>query len=279
MPDPSTQYRTNLATFALPAQFKDKTMHMFTLSDSGPSDFSVVISHADAGPDDTLASFSARLLRELESALPQFALARSKERQLDGAAAIELQYSWRSEGSALHQRQLITLVPGAQPNTHQAMMIGATCLRAFTAEWNAAFDGILDSMRLRHHAEAAPAASTTAAAAAGTVFALSERRRTLHTFIDHDEACRKTDAREVEQDAWAFFDAAGAPLQPDFVVPNSGTLWRKPGTYVLAAQSHDGAATLRDRLHQAAVFVAGSPEVPYASIAEVKAHLDQIAEP
>ena len=276
MSDPSTtQYRTNQATFALPPQLKDKSMHMFTLSDNGPSEFSVVMSHADAGPDDTLASFSARLVTELQKALPQFELTRTQERTLDGADAIELQYCWRSEGSVLHQRQVITLVPGALPDTRQALMIGATCLRAFTADWNAAFDGILDSMTLRHRVTPAPAVS---AAAASTVFALSERRRTLHAFADHDEACRKTDAREVEQDAWAFFDAAGAPLQADFVVPNSGTLWRRPGSYVLTAHPDGAAASLRERLHQAAVFVAGSPEVPYASIAEVQAHLNQAAE-
>ena len=132
-------------------------------------------------------------------------------------------------------------------------------------------------MTLRHRAGVAstPALST---AASSTVFALSERRRTLHAFVDHDEACRKTDAREVEQDAWAFFDAAGAPLHADFVVPNSGTLWRKPGSYVLTAHPDAVAASLRERLHQAAVFVAGSQAVPFASIADVQAHLDQVAQ-
>ncbi len=274
MQDQATmQYRTNHAMFTLPAQLKDKTMHMFTLTDGGPSEFSVVISHADAQPDDSLVGFSTRLVQELEKALPKFQLARSQERLLDGAPAIELFYSWRSEGSFLHQRQVMTLVPGPQPGTRQAMMIGATCLRAFSDEWNTAFDDMLGSMKLRHQAAEAPSP-----AAAATVFALSERRRTLHAFADQDDACRKTDAREVEQDAWAFFDAAGAPLYADFVVPNSGTLFRKAGTYVLVARPELAAPSLRERLSQASVFVAGSADVPYASLAEVQAHLDQAAE-
>ena len=264
-PPTGAPYRTNHATFTLPPQLRDKTMHMFTLTDSGPSEFSVVISHADAGHDETLHGFSTRLVQELQKSLPRFELARSQARTLDGAEAIELFYSWRSEGTFLHQRQVVTLMPGEQPNTRKAMMVGATCLRAFTDEWNAAFDDVLGSMRLRH--QAAPA---LAPEAASTVFALSERRRTLHAFASREEAASKIDAREVEQDAWAFFDAAGAPLHADFVVPNSGTLWRKPGTYVLVARPDVAAAPLRERLHQAAIFL-GSSGVPYASLAEVQA--------
>ena len=276
MSDSSNQkYRTNLATFTLPPQLKDKTMHMFTLSDSGPSEFSVVMSQADAGPDDTLVSFSGRLVTELQQSLPQFQLARTQERTLAGVEAIELHYSWRSNADVLHQRQVVALVPGAMPDTRQALLLGATCTRAFTADWHAAFDAILDSMTLRHHT--GPAAA--AAAGETTVFALSERRRTLHAFLNHEEACSKIDAREVEQNTWAFFDAAGAPLHPDFIVPGSGTLWRKPGRYVLAARPDVTAPALRERLHEVAVFVAGSPEVTYTSIAEVQAHLEQAVEP
>lgn len=269
---PIPEYRTNLINFALPPQLKDKTMHMFTLSASGPSEFSVVMSHADAGPGDTLVSFSGRLVAELQQSLPQFQLARTQERTLGGVDAIELHYSWRSNADLLHQRQVVALVPGALQEQRQAVLLGATCLRAFTEEWHAAFDAILDSTTLRH--QGAPAQAV--ASLGSTVFALSERRRTLHAFKNHDEACRKTDAREVEQNAWAFFDAAGAPLHPDFIVPGSGTWWRKPGKFVLAARPEVAAAPLRERLHQAAVFVAGSPEVPYASLAEVQAHLDSV---
>ncbi len=271
-------YHTNHVTFALPAQLKDKTMHMFTLNDNGPSAFSVVISHAEAQPEDTLEDFSKRLVQELEKALPKFLLANSRARLIDGAEAVELAYSWRSEGNFLHQRQVITLMPPSQAGAIQAMLIGATCLRAFNQEWNDAFDGILDSMQLR--GKPAPASAYPAIAAASalpTVFALSERRRTLHAFADQEEACRKTDAREVEQDAWAFFDAAGAPLHAHFVVPNSGTVWFKAGTYVLEARPGQAAPTLRERLSQASVLVASSPAVPFASIADVQAHLDQSA--
>lgn len=272
-------YHTNHATFVLPRQLKDKTVHIFTSNENGPSEFSVVISHANVQPDETLSDFAQRLVQEMEKGLATFALARSVERSIDDAAAIELHYSWRNDGSFLHQRQLITLVPGATPGSRQAMMVGATCMRAFTDEWNAAFDGMLAGMALRHAGAAAPALSDLPAAfASDTVFALSERRRTLHAFVDHDEACRKTDAREVEQDAWAFFAADGAPLHTNFVVPDSATARRtagtcKAGTYILEARAGDSAPSLLERLGQASMLVTSSSALPFSNLAEVQTFL------
>ncbi|MFP5394252.1 MAG: DcrB-related protein, partial [Gammaproteobacteria bacterium] len=150
-------YHANHATFELPAQLKDKTMHMFTLKDDGPSEFSVVVSHADTQPEEQLEEFGDRLVKELTRALPKFQLRAMKERSIDGSPAVELAYSWRNEGHFMHQRQAMTLVQGPRPGSTQALMIAATCLEAFSDEWNAAFDGILDSMKLRRPLSAAPA--------------------------------------------------------------------------------------------------------------------------
>ncbi|MFB9240539.1 DcrB-related protein [Massilia antarctica] len=270
-----THYRTNHATFEMPAQLKDKTMHMFTLSDNGPSEFCVVISHADAQAEDTLANFAERLLAELGKALPDFQLDDSGERAIDGTPAIELAYRWRNDSNFMHQRQVIVLLPGAGEGGRQAMMIAATCFQAFSTEWRAAFEGMLGSVKLRHNA---PVGSDSATMAAPTVFALSDRRRTLQAFASAEEACRKVDAREVEQDAWTFYDAAGTPLHANFVVPNTGTLWRKAGSYTLEARPERGAPGLRERLHLATIFVAGSPTVRLSSIAEVQAMLGHVAE-
>ncbi|WP_167241262.1 DcrB-related protein [Massilia genomosp. 1] len=271
-------YQTNHATFELPAQLKDKTMHMFTLNDNGPSEFSVVISHAPAQAEDTLANFSERLLAELGKALPDFHFGGSIERMIDGTPAIELTYRWRSESNFMHQCQVITLLPGAEEGSQQAMLIAATCLQAFSVEWKAAFDGMLDSFKLRHKTvQAGGDGAGVVASMEPTIFALSERRRTLQVFASADDACHKVDAREVEQDAWAFFNAAGVPLHANFLVPNTGTLWRKAGSYTLEARPERGAPGLRERMHLATIFVAGSPEVRLSSIAEVQAMLGQSA--
>ncbi len=39
----SQPYHANSATFALPDRLRDKSVHMFTLNDEGPSDFTMVI--------------------------------------------------------------------------------------------------------------------------------------------------------------------------------------------------------------------------------------------
>ncbi|WP_431476733.1 DcrB-related protein [Massilia eburnea] len=65
------QYHTNSATFELPAQLKDKSMHMFVMRDDGPSEFSVVITHADVPAEESLADFGDRLHKELGRALPR----------------------------------------------------------------------------------------------------------------------------------------------------------------------------------------------------------------
>ncbi len=271
-------YHAHHASFELPAMLKDKSMLMFMLNDTGPSEFSVVVSHADVQADETVQDFSARLLTDLGKSLPRFQLSASAPRTLDGAAAMELRYNWRRDGIFMHQRQVITLVQGATPDSAQAMLIAATCLQEFSDAWNTAFDDMLDSVKLRQPlAAVAGADSTPAAKGLPTVFALSERRRTLHAFLDREDACRRTDAREVAQDAWAFFDSAGLPLHPTFLIPNgdAGTPWPKAGTYHLDTHADPARPALRDLLHLAAVFVTSTPAVPFSSMPEVHAHFAQ----
>lgn len=258
------QYHTNNATFELPAQLKDKSMHMFVIRDDGPSEFSVVMSQADIEPEETLAGFGDRLLAEMGRALPRFQLRGMKDTQVGGSPAIELAYNWRKESSFMHQRQAVLLVEGAQPGTRQAMMITATCLAAFSDEWNAAFDSILSSMTLRKPLSLKAAAPRRKAAVATQpyTFALSARRRSLHVYANQAEACRKTDPREVELDTWAFFDAAGNRLQAHFTVPNSyDPGLRNTGMYQLAPHPDSEAATLLDDLHLAAIFDP-PPDIP-----------------
>lgn len=274
--DKTHPYQTNDLSFDLPARLKDKTMHMFTLSDQGASEFSLVLSHADTLPEEELDDFSARLIQEMGRALPKFQLRHNRESLLGGAAAIDLAYSWRKDGIFMHQRQVITLAEGVTPGSNRALMIAATCLGSFGDEWNQAFERLLESVRL--HRPLAPDAQAAAAGGAGGapasfVFALSERRRMLNVFANRDEACRKTDAREVEQDAWAFFDADGEPLQARFVAPPAGAPPRKSGSYLLAAPGTAGAPPLRACLPQGVMLQALAPGLPFAGIDELRAYL------
>ncbi len=273
------QYHANSATFELPARLKDKTMHMFTLSDDGPSEFSLVISHADTYPGEQLQDFGTRLMSELGRALPRFQLRSMTERRLDGTPAIELAYSWRNDGNFMHQRQVIGLVEGTVEGSVQAVLIAATCLQPFTDEWNATFDQLLASVKLRRPLAAPPVAplqlpELVNPSGLPIVFAFSDRRRTLHVYASADEACRKVDAREVEHSAWDFFDADGEPLAANFV--NGVTPWDKPRPFMLAPLVQDTAPRLRDHLHRVGVLHASDGAAQFGTVSDVRNHLARV---
>jgi len=247
----TTHYDAHHATFSLPSQLRDRTMHMFVLKDDGPSDFSFVVSHADTQGEEDLAEFSDRLIKEMSRALPKFLLRSMQERQLDGSPAIELTYSWRNNGIFMHQRQVVVLVQGNIPGSKQAMLMAGTCPNGFSEEWLEAFDKILSSVKLRRPLEAQAQLPNPQKPDLPYVFALSERRRLLHAFPDQESACRRTDAREVERSTWEFFDALGQPLQPRFTAPNAEWLYGQPGTYVLESVRGNELAPLGERLHLA----------------------------
>ena len=273
-------YHANHATFELPAQLKDKTMHMFTLRDDGPSEFNVVVSHADVKPEEQLDQFGERLTKELTRALPRFQLKAMTERLVDGAPALELAYSWRNEAGFMHQRQVITLVQGGKPGTTEALLIAATCLREFSEEWNAAFDAIVDSIKLRRPmAQAQDGAAGAPAPALPTIFALSGPRKTLHVFADSHEAAGKLSARDIDQDHWEFYDANGTRLRANVTRANGGlSLLRPSGTITLERAAQAQGPKLAERLHLAHYIQASSSSVPFYSLTEVRAHLDQVAE-
>lgn len=275
-------YHANHATFELPAQLKDKTMHMFTLRDDGPSEFNVVVSHADVKPEESLDQFGDRLVKELTRALPRFQLKAMTDRSVDGAPALELAYSWRNEAGFMHQRQVITLVAGSKPGTIEAMLMAATCLREFSDEWNAAFDAIVDSIKLRRPLEQAQAQDGTAGAPAptlATIFALSEPRKTLHVFADKYEAGSKLSAHDVNEHHWEFYDADGTRLRAHVTRASGGlSLLRPSGTVTLERPAEPHGPALAERLHLAQYIQASSSSVPFYSLTEVRAHLDQVTE-
>ena len=262
-------HHVNDASFALPEQLKDRTTHTFVSFDEEAGEFSVVMSHAEVQADTTLAGFADDLIAGLSKAMPDFSLLGSTQRTLADKPAIEFAYSWRNRVTSLHQRQLISLVPGDEAGERQALLIAASCPREFAAKWDATFESVLSSVKLRDRTRTPEIQVTIPPTInAATVFALCAGRRTLHAFADQDEACLNTDAYEVQESVWRFFDAAGKPLRVSFVVPRAW--WRKPGKYVLAMQPEDGAPFLREQLHRADTFDCHSPSVGLSSMTEVR---------
>lgn len=264
-------HHVNHASFSLPEKLKDRTTHTFVSFDDEAGEFSVVMSHAHAHPENTLADFADDLIAGRGKAMPDFSLLASMERTLAGRPAIELTYRWRNGFTWLHQRQVFTLVPGVEQGDQQALLITATCPPEFAGKWHATFEAILGSVKLRERPEAvaiAPAINVS------TVFALRAGRRILHAFASREDACLNTDAGQVQEDAWRFFDAAGKPLHARFVAPRAW--WRKPDKYVLEMRPAHLVPSLRDQLQHAEAVVCHAPFVGLSSIAEVRTTLDNL---
>lgn len=283
-----TEHHINEASFKLPAELKDKTVHMFVTADDGPNDFNVVVSRADVESFDTLEYFTQRLINELSESLPAFEILKTFERSFGSSPAIELTYKWNNGGIAMHQRQVITLITGVSAEIRQAIMIAATCPKPFSEHWNKVFDDLLDSVQLRRpvsliedtldgNSEETRASGTTPSPVLlsiepSCVFSLRVRDHILHVFHTDDEACKSISAIEVEDGLWKFFDAAGNALQPEFIQPNTGKIWRTAGRYLLRPKMNSGVETIYSYL-DLVQGVRGTP--PLNGIVAVREYLER----
>jgi len=141
-------YHTNELVFDLPASLKDKTHHLFSLSDDGPSPFNLVISRHDVALEETLESYGARLAAEVAKALPKFELKGSGVIMVAGQPSWGLEYRWQNQGQWLHQRQANVFYQPAA-DRKQVVQITATVAGEFTDDWKQILADILGSMRLR----------------------------------------------------------------------------------------------------------------------------------
>jgi hypothetical protein len=146
-----TTYFTNELSFDLPEALKDKTHHIFSLTDDGPSPFNLVISRHPIGDEDTLESYGRRLTAELQQALPKFDLIGTSTILVAGQTGWGLEYRWLNQGQWLHQRQA-TLFHQADSGARLAVQFTATVPGDFSDRWKQEFAAILGSIRLRRPA-------------------------------------------------------------------------------------------------------------------------------
>lgn len=143
-----SQYNLDEASFDLHPSLKDRTVNQFIINDSGPSDFSFVISRAEAFAETTVDAFADTLANEMRKALPKFELLNKRALVVDGSAAMELHFTWRNGDTEMHQRQVAVFVQAASADRSKALLLTGTSHGRFKDEWNLAFDTMLGSMRL-----------------------------------------------------------------------------------------------------------------------------------
>jgi hypothetical protein len=134
-----------------PATFKDKTFHVFTLTDSGPSPLSVVVGRSVVEPYAGLETVAQQLLKELGKSLSHLQWVESLfPVQIAGVDARQVEFKWRQQGQPVHQLQLIFLHQDehAQP---LLMQITGTSngVKGMTPQERAAFFSIVETLELR----------------------------------------------------------------------------------------------------------------------------------
>ena len=66
------------------------------------------------------------------------------------------------------------------------------------------------------------------------IFAAETEERSLHVFPDAETAASYCDGLAVEATLWLFWDDDGAPMEPQFTIPNQrGVFLGKNGTYLV----------------------------------------------
>lgn len=147
-------YRTNELSLDLPRQLKDKSLHIFTAVEDGPSPFSLVISRTPVAASETLAGFGRRLLGEISRALADFQLLRNVPTTVDSEPALLLDYAWSNQGAPMRQCQ-VSLLYAPAPGVVQAVQITATMAVPTDESWTALFDDVLSSVQLNRPAQPA----------------------------------------------------------------------------------------------------------------------------
>ena len=138
-----SEYQMNDAVIQLPAHFKDKTIHLFTVDEAGSSGFTFV--RAPMEPDDTVDTFVTRLISEMRKSLPRFELASGKPRNRRRNRARN-RLSVGVGRQPLHQRQTVMSPKGDRERT--AISFIGTCPKSFTEDKSKEYKSLLASVVL-----------------------------------------------------------------------------------------------------------------------------------
>lgn len=104
------RFQTNELNFIRPTGFKDKTFHIFTLTDIGPSPLSVVIGRTVVAEGSDLEILAQELLADLKRALSHLEwIEHLAPAEAAGVQARRMEFKWRQQGQPVHQIQIVFL--------------------------------------------------------------------------------------------------------------------------------------------------------------------------
>ncbi len=140
-----TTFQANEFSARLPEGLKDKTVNIFSLTDDGPSDLSVVVARDRPTEGEGLTAYADRQLKLLQQRLPLFRVANQADIFLDGQPAVQVDYTFQSGQTQMFQRQVIVYAPARGV----MLLLSATCKGRLEPKWEAMFGELLADFRLR----------------------------------------------------------------------------------------------------------------------------------
>lgn len=153
-PPPPERFHANELSFVRPEGFKDKTFHVFTLTDIGPSPLSVVVGRSAVEPDANLEAMAQQLLKELSKSLSHLEWVEPLfPTQIAGVDARQVEFKWRQQGQPVHQLQLIFLHRDEHGQPLLMQLTGTSNgVQGMTEQERAAFFSIVETLELRQAA-------------------------------------------------------------------------------------------------------------------------------
>jgi len=128
----------------LPDALKDKTINMFTLTDEGPSEFSLVVSR-DRWKNDDLDVYVDRQIAGLSPRMPLFKVTKRERLVVDKHPALLMDCTWQSPQGKLFQRQVTVYF---KPTSHMLLITGSS-KDPIKPKWEALFNEFIASFRMR----------------------------------------------------------------------------------------------------------------------------------
>lgn len=206
------EYILQEATLALPDVFKDRTMNLFTLNDSGASDFTFVVSRAGAKNGETVQAVAARIARELEVTVPQFRMELTQQTLIDGEMAVELYYQFKNGPALIFQRQTVILLDEPSGGKKVICYIG-TCPGEFNEHYQQQYQDIIASIRFHHNQHAAALGEMIRADNPDMFFALDTENRSLDVFSGVQALYQSLPLQRAREGLYLLYAQDGSPLR------------------------------------------------------------------
>ncbi|MFQ6572131.1 DcrB-related protein [Pseudomonas sp. UM16] len=150
-PPPPERFHTNELSFVRPQNLKDKTFHVFTMTDIGPSPFSFVVGRSPVAPDADLETLAQQLLGELKKSLSHVEwIEPVTPVEVAGLGARRVEFRWRQQGQPVHQLQLIFMHHDEHLQPLLMQITGTSNNpKGMTAEERHNFNAMVETLELR----------------------------------------------------------------------------------------------------------------------------------